>query len=99
MANDHQMLPVEGELAFTFDYSDVLPGTSPATTVTSIAISAGESPALVTIGTQTDDLANARTTVILSGIAHGQVGVVQALATLSNGEVIPKDITLVGFNA
>ena len=101
MANDFHLLPVSGTLAYTWDFSDEVPSTSPLTTVTAIDITTdtGTSPSAITIGTQTDDLGNARTTVLLSGTPHGGVYVVQAIATLSNGEEIPKDITLQVFNA
>ena len=93
--NDLQLLPVNGQLAYTLDFSEEVPDTSPLTTVQSIAFTA-DSP--LTVGSQTDDLANARTTVIVAGAVHGAVYVVQALATLSNGEVIPKDVTFVAFD-
>ena len=97
MANDLQLLPVSGELAYTWDFSDVIPSTSPLTvTLASVAFTA-DTP--LTVGSQTDDLSNYRSTVIISGAVHAGVYVVQALGTLSNGEVIPKDVTFVCFNA
>lgn len=89
--NDLHLLPVEGEIAYTFDFSDVV--IAPAT-VTAIVITAGD----LTAFNQTDDLANKKTTVGLKGAVHGVTYNVQARATLSNGEKVPKDATFVGFN-
>lgn len=94
--NDFQMIQVQGELAYTFDFTDALPSTSPATTVSSVALTAQTG---LTLGTPSADYANARVTVIVSGATHAQQYWVQAIATLSNGEKIPKDLTLLGFNA
>ena len=93
--NDFQLLPVQGKLAYTFDFTDVIPSSSPLPTVSSITVSAS---AGVTVGAQTDDLANYRTTVTFSGPSHAGQYLAQALAVLSNGEEIPKDLTLIGFN-
>lgn len=90
--SDLFLIPVDGELAYTFDFSDVVIA---PTTVTAIAVSA---PSPLTAFGQTDDLANKKTVVGLKGAAHGQRYVVQALATLSNGEKVPKDATFLGFN-
>lgn len=95
MSNDHQLLPVGGTLAYTWDFSEEIPDTSPLTTITGIVVSADTG---ISVGSQTDDLPNGRTTVLLSGAAHARVYVAQALATLSNGEVIPKDATFQGFD-
>lgn len=89
--NDYQVIPVDSELAYTFDFSDVV--IAPAT-VTEIIVTAGG----LTAFNQTDDLANKKTTVGLKGAVHGETYNVQARATLSNGEKLPKDATFVGFN-
>ena len=93
--NDFQLLPVGGKLAYTFDFSDALPASSPIPTASSFTITADSA---VTVGTKTDDSANYRTTVLLSGLTHAGQYLVQCLCTLSNGEEIPKDLTLIGFN-
>ena len=93
--NAFQLLPVQGKLAYTFDFSDVIPSTSPLTTVSSITVTADSA---VTVGTQTDVLASYKTTVIFSGLSHAGQYLAQAIAVLSNGEEIPKDLTLIGFN-
>lgn len=90
--NDLQLLPVEGELAYTFDFSAEV--VAPVT-LASVVITV-QSP--LTKGTQQDDLGNAKSIIIIKGAVHGQVYNVQAVGTLSNGEKIPKDATFIGFN-
>lgn len=94
--NDFQMFQIGGELAYTFDFTDALPSTSPLTTVSSIALTAHPE---LSLGTPSADYANARVTVIVSGASHAQEYWVQAIATLSNTEKVPKDLILLGFNA
>ena len=93
--SDYQLLPVGGKLAYTFDFTDALPASSPLPTVSSFTITAD---AAVTVGTQTDDSANYRTTILLSGLTHAGQYLAQCVCNLSNGEQIPKDLTLIGFN-
>ena len=90
--NDHQLLPVEGALAYTVDFTDVLPA---AVTVTACVWSS--TPAL-TLDSQSDNFANNKSTIKASGAAHGVTYTLQAKGTGSNGETYVKDITVVGFN-
>lgn len=90
--NDLQLIPVDGEIAYTFDFSDVV--IAPATLV-SVSYTI---PSPLTGFNQTDDLVNKKSTIGLKGAVHGQTYVVQALGVLSNGEKVPKDAVFVGFN-
>ena len=90
--NDFQFLPVESALFYTADFTDMLPA---AVTVTACVWTC--SPAL-TVGSQTDDFAHAKSTVKVSGGTHGITYNLQAKATLSNSEIVVKDIALIGFN-
>lgn len=96
--NDLQMFPVGSALAYTADFSAELP--NGGVTVSSVAwsVEPAESPEVVTASGQSDDLANARSTISVSGVPHGATYILQAKATLSNGEQVAKDITLRGFN-
>ena len=90
--NDSQVLPVEGALLYTADFTDSLPAT-----VTLVSCVWTCSPSL-TLASQVDNLPAAQSTIKVSGGTHGIVYNLQAKGTLSNGEVVPKDIALLGFN-
>lgn len=90
--NDHQIIPVQGELAYTVDFTDVIPAT---VTLSSVAWTISPS---ITLANQANDYANGKCTIKVSGAVHGMPYMLQALGTLSNGEVIPKDIALMGWN-
>lgn len=98
MLNDFQPFPAEGELSYTFDFTDSLPET---VTVIGCAFSISPqsgSPLSPSLGAQVDDFAENKSTVKVIGIQHGTTHVLQAKATLSNTEVIVKDAVLLGFN-
>ena len=98
MLNDDQLFPAEGELTYTFDFTDSLPTDVTVNGVVfSISPQSG-SPLSPSIGNQVDDFAENKSTIEVSGIAHGAVHVLQGKATLSNGELIVKDVVLRGFN-
>lgn len=90
--SDLLLLPCDGELAFQFDFTDMVVA---PTTLVSVTYTV---PSPLTAFGQTDDLANFKSTIGLKGAVHGQTYVVQALGTLSNGEKVPKDAVFVGFN-
>lgn len=90
-----QLLPAEAKYAYTADFTEQLPNVT--VTVSSVVWSITPSDGM-TIGGQSDDLANARSTIFVSGQSHGATLVLQAKATLSNTEIIVKDIPLRGFN-
>ena len=94
-ANDFQMLPVSAKLAYTFDFSGALSASSPLPTVTDITVTGSNG---ITISDQSNDYASYQATVLLSGATHGSMYLVQATATMSNGEQIPKDLTVIGSN-
>lgn len=91
--NDFQLLPVQAGRLYTVDFTDDLPS---AVTVSSVVWSI--SPSLTLAG-QVDDFVNAKSSIRISGASHGVTYTLQALATYSNGETFPKDVTLLGFNA
>lgn len=98
MLNDHQLIPAEGALTYTFDFTDSLPAT---VTVISVAFSLSPqsgSPLTPSLSAQVDDLADNRSTIKVSGVVHGATHVLQGKATLSNGELVVKDVVLQGFN-
>ena len=90
--SDLLLLPVEAELAFVFDFSDMIVA---PTTLVSVTITA---PAPLVLFGQVDDLGNKRTTIGIKGALHGETYVVQAKGVLSNGEKVPKDATFIGWN-
>lgn len=94
-----KLLKVGGQMAYTWDFSDDMPESSPATSLTGVTFSVEGSPEPLTVSGQVDNLSAYSSTVVISGATHAGIYVVQALGTLSNGEVIPKDATFVCFNA
>lgn len=95
-----QVLAVEGKLFYTFDWSDVVPAMSPLVTISSVAytLPSNTSPQELTTFDTSEDFGNYLSSVGLQGAVHGKTYQVQAAATLSNGEVVVKDITVRGFN-
>lgn len=89
--SDLQLLPLNGELLYTFDFSAEVPS---GTTVTQIDYVV---PAQLTQFADSDDLANKKGTagfrVGASG-KHGMTLQVEAKATLSNSEKVPKYLTI-----
>ena len=99
--NDVLILQVGGSLRYTVDFTNELPSTSPETTVSAVAwsISPDEgSPTTVALSAQTDDLSNGKSTIQVSGGVHDHHYVLQAIATTSGGETIPKDVKLVAID-
>lgn len=98
MLNDYQPFPAEGELSYTFDFTDSLPTEVTVNScVFSISPQSG-SPLSPSLSVQVDNFAENKSTIKVSGIQHGATHLLQAKATLSNTEVIVKDAVLVGFN-
>jgi len=89
--SDLQLLPINGELLYTFDFTNEVPA---AVTVTAIDYVV---PVQLAQFADSDDLANKKGTIGLrkgtSG-AHGQTLQVEAKATLSNNEKVPKYLTV-----
>ena len=105
MANDLQVLAVDGKLLYTFDWTAEIPASSPLTTISSVAYSvpsAAASPApasdVLTFFTTSNAFSSYQATIGIQNAIHGKTYQVQAAATLSNGEVVVKDITIKGFN-
>ena len=99
--NDFQPFPVAGSLRFTADFTDAIPSTSPETTLSSVAWSItpqSGSPLIPSLSDQSDALSLYQSTIQVSGCVHGGYYVLQAVGTTSAGELIPKDVRLVGFD-
>lgn len=90
--NDFQVIPVTGKLLFTVDFTDQVPT---GVTVTQVIWSAV--PAL-TLNGQSNDLANKKSSIRAELPSHGVTYQVKAVATLENGEEVPKFWTGIGFN-
>ena len=101
MGSDLQAFAVGGSLRYTADFSDVLPSTSPQTVVSSVAWTITPqtgSPLNPRLSDQTDALASAESTIQVTGCEHGKYYTLQAVATTSGGEEIPKDVRVIGFD-
>jgi hypothetical protein len=90
--NDYQLLPVEAGLFYTADFTDELPE---GVTVASCAWSITP---IISAGGQVDDFGSNKSSIKVSGAQHGVSYALQAKATLSNTEIVVKDISLQGFN-
>ena len=90
--NDFQLNPVESVLFYTVDFTDEMPT---AGTISSVTFSGSSA---LTLSSQSNDFANYKSSIKVSGAAHGGSYVLQAKAVLSNGESVVKDISLIGFN-
>lgn len=90
---------VGSELFHTFDWSDQIPATSPLTTISSVDYTFPSlSPTEIAEGVSSDNFPSYLSTVEVTGILHGRTYMIRALATLSNGEVIVKNLIIRGFN-
>lgn len=99
--DDHKLLPVGGARRITADFAGDLPASSPATTLVSVAWSItprSGSPLTPTLSDQTDALSASQSNIVVTGGAHGVTYVLQAAGTLSDGQVVVKDIALQGFD-
>jgi hypothetical protein len=90
--SDLQLLPLGGELLYTFDFTLEVPS---LVTVTGIDYTV---PSELTQFADNDDLANKKGTIGLRAHAtngkHGQTAQVKAVATLSNTEKVPKYLAI-----
>lgn len=99
--SEFELFPVGSALRYPADFSDAIPATSPATTLTSVewTLTPQEgSPLSPALSAQVDDLANHQSSVIVTGCAHDVTYVLLATGTLSDGQVVVKAIALVGLN-
>lgn len=98
MATDFQLLPVQGVMSYTFDWSEELTGGATLASVAwSITPQTG-SPLAPSVADQSDNLSEAQSTITVANGVHGKVYVLQAIGTTSTGEEIPKDVGLVCVN-
>lgn len=81
--------PVEG-LPITFDFSAELVGTVTLSDVTF-------SGAGLTLGSQSNDYANGKATVPVSGVTHGVRYKLEATGTLSNGTIANRAAAILGW--
>ena len=90
--SDLQAFHVGGKLLYTFDWTAEVPATVTITQIDYVL------PVGITQFADSDDLANFNGTGGFQGFAHGGTYQVVAKATLSNAEIIPKTLTVRGFN-
>ncbi len=90
--SDLQVLGPSGKLLYTFDFTDEIPA---GQTLTGVAFTV---PPPLAVYATSPDLANKKSTVGLQSSVHGGTYQVRADGTLSNGEIIPKTLTVRGFN-
>jgi hypothetical protein len=88
----------EGQLFYTFDFSGEIPSSSPIPTISSVTyiIVPSYSPQRLYAFDTSEDLDNYTASINLAGAVHGETYQVTALATLTNGEIVPKGITVRG---
>lgn len=89
--SDLQLLPINGELLYTFDWSPDVTGSVTVTAIDYVV------PAQLVQFADSDDLVNKKGTIGLrkgATGAHGQTLQVEGKATLSNGEKVPKYVTI-----
>lgn len=98
MTNDFQMFPVSGKMGYTVDYSAELSGGTTVSAVAWTITGQGGSPIAPALTGQSNNYAEAQSTIYVTGVQHGARHVLQAVATLTNGEQIPKDVALIGFD-
>jgi hypothetical protein len=99
--NDSQFFPVGSTIRYTADFTEAIPSSSPATLLSSVSWSISPqsgSPLSPTASDQLDDLVNYKSSIEVVGCLHGSTYVLQAAGTLSDGQTIYKDVSLVGFN-
>lgn len=92
-------LDPDGELYYTFNFTDQIPSTSPLTTIASMSyvITPTYSPQTLRVDEQTDNLASFLSSVRLVGAVLGETYQVTAYALLTNGESVPQNIVVRGF--
>jgi len=86
---DLYLLPVGGDLYWTFDFTDEIsaPGTLVSVTITSA----------LTLEDQSDDVGNKQSSVRITGAQHGITYTVTAVGLTSTGEDVVKSITIRGW--
>jgi hypothetical protein len=82
-----------GSLKYTFEWADSIPANVDLVSVSYVI------PSDWTLVSQVTDTDNATSTIQLSGIAHGSLGIVTATALLTNSEEVPdQQLVIRGFN-
>lgn len=85
------LLRTGASLLHTFDFSAEVPATVTVTSVTFSGVG-------LTLDNQSNDLGNYRATIRVSGASHGVTYQLRAVATLSNGETVPAEATVRGWD-
>ena len=83
----------DGNLDYTFDWSDDVSDPLTLITVTHTA------PDGMAINSETTDTTGLTSTVFMSGGEHGATYLLKALALLSNGALVPGEATIRVFDA
>lgn len=91
--NDFQILPSGAELRYTFDFAGDVPADATVQSIGFAVVPIGG----LTLAGQSDDLSSARSSIEVSGSAHGMRYLIKATATLDNGEKLTKVISLLGY--
>ena len=78
----------------TFDWSTFMSASSPVPTLSSVTHTTGESPEALTLTGEATDTAIGQSQVYVAGGTHGCTYVLNATATLSNGEIINRHVTI-----
>lgn len=82
-------------MVVTFDWTDAIPSTSPLTTLVSVAHTApSASPTTLTVAGQSTNVAAKTSAAKVSGGVHGELYLLEAAATLSNGEIVNRSAVL-----
>lgn len=85
------LLRTGASLLHTFDFSDQVPATVTVSGVSFTGVG-------LTLDNQSNDLPNNRATIRVSGAEHGKTYQLRGIATLSNGETVPDEATIRGWD-
>ena len=96
--NDFQFFPQGGTLIYTVDYTDEMPVGATISSVAWTITPQSGSPLTPSLSGQSDSLGTYQSSIKVAGLTHANHYVLQSVAVLSNGESIPKDISLLCVN-
>lgn len=87
------LLDPSDEALVTIDWADVLPASVTLSSVTHTA------PSPLVLVSQATDIAQGRSQAKVRGATHGALYMLEAQATLSNGEIINRQFPARGWNS
>lgn len=93
MSSDIVLLDPSDDAVITIDWADVLNG------VVSLAGVVHTVPSPLSKGTESTNSSTGLSQVKVSGAVHGTLYMLEASATLSNGEIINRQIPVRGWNS